>query len=173
MKAQSADYIALQNVYKSKARDDVQAVLRSVRSFEKEFSRTTPIEESEVEAFCKNAAHIKLVRGRPFHIIRPGERLSWGERAKFASNSLTDDTSLILLYIAFLAYDEYCATHAKDKQLTAPQPPGVTDVETDEEKLTGIAGKIIDDLLKEAGKTLKNPEYEQVKDKAGEYCQEM
>jgi amyloid beta precursor protein binding protein 1 len=57
MKARSKDYIQLQNVYKSKARKDV-------------------------EAFCKNAAHIKLVRGRPFHVVQAGQKVQWGDRAR-------------------------------------------------------------------------------------------
>ena len=84
MKARSADYIQLQNVYKSKARQDLAEVLATVRSLEKQLGRAATIDEKEVEAFCKNAAHIKLVRGRPFHVVLPGERIRWGDRAKFA-----------------------------------------------------------------------------------------
>jgi amyloid beta precursor protein binding protein 1 len=173
MKAQSADYIQLQNVYKTKARDDVQAVLQNVRSMENQLGRALPVDESEVEAFCKNAAHIKLVRGRPFHIVQPGQKLIWGERAKFASNALADETSLILLYIGFLAYDEFCATHAKDAQISAATLPGADDMELDADQLTGIAHRIIDDLLDEAGKRLDILEYDEVKEKAGEFCQEL
>jgi len=82
MKARSADYIELQNVYKSKARKDVEEVLESVRFLERTTDRATPIDEKDIEAFCKNAAHIKLVRGRPFHVVRASETIQWGERAK-------------------------------------------------------------------------------------------
>lgn len=57
MKAQSKVYIQLQNIYKTKARNDVAEVLDTVR-------RSTGGEEidlSEVELFCKNAAFVKLV----------------------------------------------------------------------------------------------------------------
>lgn len=64
MKAQSADYVALQNLYKNKARQDVEEVVSTVRQLEAQLGRTTPILEREVEVFCKNAAHIKVVRGR-------------------------------------------------------------------------------------------------------------
>jgi NEDD8-activating enzyme E1 regulatory subunit len=84
MKAVSSDYIQLQNVYKTKAREDVAEVLSTVRSLEKSLARAQPIDEKEVDAFCKGAAHIKLVRGRPFHIVRPGEKIAWGDRAKSA-----------------------------------------------------------------------------------------
>lgn len=82
MKARSADYIQLQKVYKSKARTDLAEVVESVRFLERNADRSSVIEEKDIEAFCKNAAHIKLVRGRPFHIVQPGQKLSWGERAK-------------------------------------------------------------------------------------------
>jgi amyloid beta precursor protein binding protein 1 len=82
MKARSADYIELQNIYKAKARKDFSEVLESVRELEKKIGRTEPIQEKDIEAFCKNAAHIKLVRGRPFHVATPGQRIKWGSRAK-------------------------------------------------------------------------------------------
>lgn len=83
MKARSADYIQLQNVYKAKARRDLAEVLDSVRFLERNAGRTSsPIEDRDVEAFCKNAAHIKLVRGRPFHIVAADGSLQWGDNAK-------------------------------------------------------------------------------------------
>lgn len=82
MKARSADYIQLQNVYKSKARKDLAEVIESVRFLERTTNRSNAIDEKDIEAFCKNAAHIKLVRGRPFHIVQAGEKIKWGDRAK-------------------------------------------------------------------------------------------
>lgn len=82
MKARSADYIQLQNVYKSKARKDLAEVVESVRFLERNTNRSTAIDEKDIEAFCKNAAHIKLVRGRPFHVVQAGEKIQWGDRAK-------------------------------------------------------------------------------------------
>jgi amyloid beta precursor protein binding protein 1 len=82
MKARSADYIQLQNVYKSKARKDLAEVVESVRFLERNANRSSVIEERDIEAFCKNAAYIKLVRGRPFHVVQAGEQVKWGDRAK-------------------------------------------------------------------------------------------
>ena len=65
MKAQSADYVALQNIYKSKARRDVEEVTATIRQLESQLGRSTPqILEREIEVFCKNAAQIKVVHGR-------------------------------------------------------------------------------------------------------------
>ena len=174
MKAQSADYIKLQNVYKTKARADVHEVLSTVRTLESSLGRTNLVDAAEVEAFCKNAAYIKLVRGRPFHIVAPDRKLAWGERAKAARAALTDDTSLILLYIAFLAWDEFCAAQAVGAQHAAPTPPGLMDVVGDAEKLTGIAHRIIANLVAESGMPFdEEDELDEVKVKAGEICQEL
>lgn len=98
MKARSADYIQLQNVYKSKARKDFAEVLESVRFLERSANRSVAIAEKDVEAFCKNAAHIKLVRGRPFHVVQASRKIKWGDRARpigtltlcIATGKLTD-----------------------------------------------------------------------------------
>lgn len=82
MKARSADYIQLQNVYKSKARKDLAEVVENVRFLERNANRSTITEEKDIEAFCKNAAHIKLVRGRPFHVVQASAKIQWGDRAK-------------------------------------------------------------------------------------------
>ncbi|KAJ8060592.1 hypothetical protein OCU04_010903 [Sclerotinia nivalis] len=59
MKAQSNIYVQLQNIYKAKARQDVQEVLETIRAH----SRGKEIKVEDVEVFCKNAAFIKLIRG--------------------------------------------------------------------------------------------------------------
>ncbi|OCK83679.1 hypothetical protein K432DRAFT_423190 [Lepidopterella palustris CBS 459.81] len=173
MKAQSADYIQLQNVYKSKARHDLAEVLSTVRTLEKKLSRAVVIDEKEVEAFCKNAAHIKMVRGRPFHIVLPGETVRWGDRAKKAAQDLTDPESLILLYIAFLAIDTFIATHDVDGLGCAAKVAGGDDWESDTEEVEGIALKIIDGLINEAGTSIDEDEYSEIKSRAREYAQEL
>jgi NEDD8-activating enzyme E1 regulatory subunit len=61
MKATSEGYIKLQNIYKSKARKDVAEVTDTVRSLEKSLSRASPIDAAEIEAFCKNASHVRVL----------------------------------------------------------------------------------------------------------------
>ena len=61
MKAKSADYVELQNIYKAKARRDVADVTRDVRRLERDIHRHVP--DAEIEAFCKNASHVKVVHG--------------------------------------------------------------------------------------------------------------
>ena len=89
------------------------------------------------------------------------------------AQSLTNPDSLILLYIALLATDAFTATHPADDLGSAAKALGEADAGTDAEKVTSIALKIIDDLISEAGVFVEDPEYSEVKSKAGEYVQEM
>lgn len=102
MKAQPADYIALQNIYKAKARQDAEEVLETVRATEARLgSRPTLITEKEVEIFCKNAAHIKVIRGREIPRI---EKKST-QTLNAVRNCLENSESVIPIYIAFEALD--------------------------------------------------------------------
>jgi amyloid beta precursor protein binding protein 1 len=65
MKAKSADYVRLQNIYKTKARKDVAEVTATVRDLEKELGRKSAVPDAEIEAFCKNASHVKVLQGTP------------------------------------------------------------------------------------------------------------
>ena len=62
MKATSADYIKLQTIYKAKARADVAEVTEIVRRSEALPSeKGSVIPDSEIEAFCKNASHVRVL----------------------------------------------------------------------------------------------------------------
>lgn len=81
MKAQSADYIELQDIYKTKARTDLAEITSKVRSKELELGRKPPVDDREIEAFCKGAAFIKLIRGRPIRVLNEQDIKSWTENA--------------------------------------------------------------------------------------------
>lgn len=51
--------------------------------------------------------------------------------------------------------------------------PGEINGDKDAAKLTGIASSIMDDLIKEAGTHIENPEYSAIKAQIGEYAQEL
>ena len=84
MKAQSDDYIRLQQCYKAKARQDVSEVVAMVRMRERDLGKERTVDESEIEAFCKGAGFVKLMRGRPLHFAAGKEKFQWVDRAKFA-----------------------------------------------------------------------------------------
>lgn len=103
MKAQSADYVSLQNIYKSKARADVEEVISTVRQLESQLSRpTAPIPEREVEVFCKNASHIKVVRGRNIpHISSDSDSETLSAiRNQLSMGQLGLPDSLVSIFIA-------------------------------------------------------------------------
>lgn len=180
MKAYSKDYITLQNIYKSKAREDCAEVTSSVRALEKSLGRSAKlaIPEKEIENFCKGAAHIHLVRGRPIQIAQPDQPFKFGDRAKALCFELGNPESLIGEYIAFLAWDEFVATHFTSSKAAggeAVRVPGSLDaeLEADTERVTGVAHKIIDSLLKEAGERMEDPEYSELKDRVANVVTEM
>ena len=91
MKARSADYIRLQNVYRSKAQRDCSDVLERVRKTEQRLGRgNAAVDEKEVELFCKGAGFVKLVRGRPLHMTTYQKGETWGDRASYACKSSYD-----------------------------------------------------------------------------------
>lgn len=89
------------------------------------------------------------------------------------AQQLTFPDSLIPLYIAFLAWDEFAATHDKDGLGGAPQVPGETDQDTDTEKLVGIAFKIANDLVKEANAKPDDDELDAAKAQIREFASEL
>ncbi|MDI1486507.1 MAG: hypothetical protein OHK93_005738 [Ramalina farinacea] len=126
MKAQSRDYIHLQNIYKSKARQDLAEVIATVRSTEQRLRQNHPnppntdamIDEREIEAFCKGAAFVKLIHGRPLMFANifddpqtPGgakeeEATEWQDSApSLAMEFHMQEESLLPIYLAFRAYD--------------------------------------------------------------------
>ncbi|KAK3697560.1 hypothetical protein LTR37_017391 [Vermiconidia calcicola] len=180
MKAQSADYIRLQNIYKTKAREDSTEVIKTVRQLEKSTGRSPKlaIDEKEVENFCKGAAHIHLVRGRPLQIVQATEPIRFADRAKALMFDLTNPESLIGEYIAFLAWDQFVATHttsANDMGGEGVRVPGSDELEfeADKEKMIGIAHKIVDSLINEAGDRIGDPEYTEIKENIAKICIEM
>lgn len=113
MKAQSADYIQLQNIYKAKARKDLSEVTERVRATEAELMRDKSIDEREIEAFCKGAASVKLIHGRPIKVAQTSKKLDWADTAKALCQELNDEASPFFLYIGFLAYD-YTRSERRD-----------------------------------------------------------
>lgn len=107
MKAQSCDYIQLQNIYRAKARSDLVEVSRTIRSLEQEVGTKTSIEQAEIEAFCKGAQFVKLIHGRPIRVAKCTAEIDWSERAKALSQELQDPDSLLPIYFAFHALDRY------------------------------------------------------------------
>ena len=124
MKAKSADYVQLQNIYKSKARKDLAEVVRKVRSFERETQRKSAVDEQEIEAFCKGAAFVKLIKGRPIQVPDRSTSIDWTDRAKYLCRELQDEESLLPIYLSFLAYDKFFE-HSKEIPQQNDEAPAI------------------------------------------------
>lgn len=178
MKAVSADYIALQKLYKNKARQDVDQVTATVRELESRHGRHAEhaVPVSEIEAFCKSAAHIKLVRGSFNPIEQVQHPMNWSpEIAKSLLRQCSMDSSLLVLYISFLAYDVFVNTHSVDDFGSAPRVPGSSDLnlDSDAQKLTTTSHAILDAIIESAGTFMENPAYDETKTSLENRCREM
>ena len=152
MKAQSADYIQLQNIYKTKARKDQAEVTAEVRVLERQLGKHAAVDDKEIEAFCKGAAHVKLVKGRPLRIAIGPESMDltetvkhllgktesaepmhfgFADRAKYLSQEIEDEGSLIPIYISILAYDHFLETKSTSPR-TKMEGPRSFDLLNDE-----------------------------------------
>ncbi|CEL09451.1 Putative Complex: human APP-BP1 binds to the amyloid protein [Aspergillus calidoustus] len=100
MKALSADYVSLQNIYKSKARKDIADVTKIIRRTESQLGRSVEISEKDIEVFCKNASHIQVIRGRDIPQVDGDVQAQ-----KRIRTELDNDESLIPIFIAFQVLD--------------------------------------------------------------------
>ena len=178
MKAQSSDYITLQNIYKTKARDDCAEVTATVRALEAQHQRPQQVPDQEIEQFCKLAAHIKLVRGSSTPLDLATNHLAWTPQSGAAlvaalPNSEFGLSSAALVYIGFVAYDAFLATHAADAFTATGRAPGSVDTSSDAEKLTGIAFTVLDAAISAAGTTVENPQYDDVREELRGICEEL
>ncbi|KAI9728554.1 MAG: hypothetical protein M1834_007582 [Cirrosporium novae-zelandiae] len=113
MKSESHTYVSLQSLYRARSASDIASVISYVRSLEHSVGRLTPISEKEIEAFCKNAAYVKVIHGKPLHPIQAGQReFQLGDDVKMYMMELMNDeeeNSCFPTFIAFIAYDVFYA----------------------------------------------------------------
>lgn len=122
MKSTSAEYIKLQSIYKAKARSDVAEVAQTVRQIEKSLSKATLVEESEVEAFCKNAAYVRVLTN-PDGDALPSLRLAMDDTktiSRLPSLLENDWEALLPVFIAFNAKTN--PSRALDVTALSPDP---------------------------------------------------
>jgi amyloid beta precursor protein binding protein 1 len=120
MKAQSDVYIKLQNIYKAKARQDADEVLKMVQAS----PGGRDVDPAEVELFCKNAAFVKLINasagGAGDASVESSDRLAT-VTGKFV---LWDDISLVLrerLSLTIISYHLHSATSSIPPQRVSNQ----------------------------------------------------
>ncbi|KAF9420694.1 NEDD8-activating enzyme E1 regulatory subunit [Podila epigama] len=108
MKAQTDSYVTLQNIYKTKAKKDVQCVLGRVQSLlEKLGLATDTIKLQEVEGFCKFSAFLKVIRYRSI-----AEEYQ-SPKTKQIASWLSDTESVFPLYVLLRASDSFYDDHGR------------------------------------------------------------
>lgn len=152
MKAQSTDYIQLQNLYKLRARLDLAEISQHIQTLEKQLNRPTLITQAEIEAFCKNAAHVKLIKGQALRISQPPSTMTWApSQANSLLRDLENEDSLLPISLCFLALDQHLETHGPLSPLTATDSDAL---ETQQRKMkwdmTQFTDTIIENLKKAA-----------------------
>jgi NEDD8-activating enzyme E1 regulatory subunit len=126
MKATSADYIKMQTIYKSKARADAAEVAQTVREIEARLSRTTPIPESAIDAFCKNASHVRVLTNLE-HNPLPSLRLMSPDSKTISHLASVIESDWESMFPIFLALNS--ATLPADKRLDVKSLSSDTEVQ--------------------------------------------
>ncbi|PGH08097.1 hypothetical protein AJ79_06097 [Helicocarpus griseus UAMH5409] len=148
MKAQSADYISLQNIYKSKARKDLAEVVVTVRNFESRLRGDSPqIPEKEIETFCKNAASIKVICGRDIPFLDP---TADPVTLKAIRNSLQFPDSLIHIFLTLKILDSLVSQYQETAAQFSSSSPSFLD---QRENWSATQSKLLD-LLQADGQPL-------------------
>ncbi|KAA8650939.1 hypothetical protein EYZ11_001845 [Aspergillus tanneri] len=152
MKAQSADYVALQNIYKMKARKDMEEVTNIVRKLESQLEgcRFLEVQVKEIELFCKNAAHIKVIKGRAIPRIDND-----AHTLKMIRNNLSNAESRIPIYIAF---------EILDSVITEVQGNNLTELLENETVWSTHVNRIIDTLNRDDPATVDDDARQQILD---------
>ncbi|KAJ9626160.1 uncharacterized protein PV06_05119 [Exophiala oligosperma] len=132
MKATSSEYIKLQSTYKTKARADVAEVTRVVRMLEKDLSRTTShIEDSEIEAFCKNASHVRVLTNTNNDPV-PSLRLALGDAktlARLPTMVDNDWEGMLPVFVGLNAANVDVSAMSSDEEVQANYANAVKEVE--------------------------------------------
>ncbi|KPV72506.1 uncharacterized protein RHOBADRAFT_55611 [Rhodotorula graminis WP1] len=115
MKASSSGYVALQTLYKHKAREDLALVRALVAdTLERVGLDRDSVGSDEIETFVKHAAWLKVVRGRSLRMEHEACALKGQVGALLASASFQQppDASLFI-YTALRAASLFTAEHAR------------------------------------------------------------
>ncbi|KAG0347216.1 NEDD8-activating enzyme E1 regulatory subunit [Podila humilis] len=108
MKAQTDSYITLQNIYKTKAKQDVQEVLSRVKSLSATLGRPSEsVSVQEVESFCKFSAFLKVIRYRSI-----AEEYQ-NPKTKQIASWLSDEESVFPFYVLLRASDAFYDDHGR------------------------------------------------------------
>ncbi|XP_059619991.1 nedd8-activating enzyme E1 regulatory subunit [Phlebotomus argentipes] len=132
MTAETAFYIALQNVYRNQALADADSIYRRVQQLLKEVNLPCDvITEKDVRLFCREAAHISVHRGS-----RIADEYEKAYKCPAFGDCLEVSGTLIEHYVALRAMERF---HTEHGCLPA-------EVETDTARLKNLSGKLFSEM---------------------------
>ncbi|GAA6042459.1 hypothetical protein JCM8097_008468 [Rhodosporidiobolus ruineniae] len=174
MKASSLSYVALQQLYKSKARQDADEVERLVRELEAKLGgegMKGRVTREEVETFVKHAAWVRVVRGRSIAEEERESKLASKTGAILSNASFQTPPDLSLhLYTALRASSLFFASHARYPGDGVSSPE---ELEKDAAELEGLARGLLSGWKGEEDWAGVGVEEEGVWEKLGEVCREI
>ncbi|KAJ3192481.1 NEDD8-activating enzyme E1 regulatory subunit [Irineochytrium annulatum] len=109
MKSDTDTYVQLQSIYRRKAREDYNHVKTHVSALLSSVNRPQDsIPSDEIERFCKNAAHLRLLRYRSLE-----EEHATSPRTQEVGRTLEDPDSNMIFYVCLRGIDAFWATHRR------------------------------------------------------------
>ncbi|ORX85288.1 NEDD8-activating enzyme E1 regulatory subunit-like protein [Basidiobolus meristosporus CBS 931.73] len=109
MKSDTERYIALQNIYRQKAKEDLLALKNHLESLLTSVNRPADsIPEEKIETFCKNAAFLKALKFRSI-----ADEYQNNPRTKEIRKWLEDETGNLSLYVIIRAVDRFYEAHKR------------------------------------------------------------
>ncbi|GAA6023412.1 hypothetical protein JCM11491_006463 [Sporobolomyces phaffii] len=148
MKAHSTTYVKLQQIYRAKARADLDLFQQILAEVVTKLGGGREIGREEVESFVKHSAWVKVLRGRKLNdAVEPATSLLKGkinEQLEQASWSAPPDQSLPI-YLAFLTSSRFYSLQSRyPGSLTAKQ--GDADGTKDVDEMTRIGKALLKEL---------------------------
>ncbi|KAI9016001.1 hypothetical protein DFJ74DRAFT_679151 [Hyaloraphidium curvatum] len=109
MKADTAKYVAMQTIYRQKAREDTERVVSRVQQLLQEIGRPVDaVPVDEIERFCKNSAFLKVIRYRSL-----ASEYGTDPRSSTIESQLSDPESPLIWYALLRAVDLFYQTHKR------------------------------------------------------------
>ncbi|SCV74446.1 BQ2448_8085 [Microbotryum intermedium] len=150
MKAHSSGYVGLQNVYRTKAKQDLELVTsllsQLLRSLGIEAFR---VDAQEIETFVKHSAYLKVVRGRSLRMEKEHSLLRQDHKLKeVIEASKWDDvpTRAIEIYLALRGSEMFYECKGREPGTGTGTGEGDEEGTADRDQLFGIVKEVVEGL---------------------------
>ncbi|KAI9102515.1 hypothetical protein DFS34DRAFT_647071 [Phlyctochytrium arcticum] len=115
MHADTESFVRLQMAYREKAQEDIASVKKRIIEISSAANFDAKVSDEDIERFCKNVAHLKVIRYRS---IQDEFNPDTAKKAQMAG-WLTDSESEFFIYVLMRASDLFLAKHGRYPGSTA------------------------------------------------------